>query len=121
MDDPTTKGPLSLRRERDRERESTCLLARARARRRRSSNAERVLWRHLRARRLMEYKFLRQLVIEPCIVDSARLEAGFIIEADGGQHSDEVACDARRTMRLEGTRGIGSCPLTPSLSRGRGS
>jgi hypothetical protein len=25
MDDPKTKGPLSLRRERDRERESTCV------------------------------------------------------------------------------------------------
>jgi hypothetical protein len=42
MDDPKTKGPLSLRGERDRERESTCLLARAHPLRRQSSNAERV-------------------------------------------------------------------------------
>jgi hypothetical protein len=56
-----------------------------RALRRQSSNAERVLWRHLRARRLMGYRFRRQVVIEPCIVDFACLEAGSIIEADGGQ------------------------------------
>jgi very-short-patch-repair endonuclease len=85
MDDSKMKGPLSLRRERDRERES-----------------QRVLWRHLRARRLMGYKFRRQVVIEPCIVDFACLEAGLIIEADGGQHGDQLACDARRTMRLDG-------------------
>jgi very-short-patch-repair endonuclease len=74
MDDPKTKGPLSLRRERDRERES-----------------KRVSWRHLRARRLLGCRFRRQVVIEPCIVDFPCLEAGSIIEADGGQHSDQVA------------------------------
>jgi hypothetical protein len=50
----------------------------------------------------MGCNFRRQVVIEPCIVDFACLEAGLIIEADGGPHSDQVACDARRTMRLEG-------------------
>jgi hypothetical protein len=73
-----------------------------RALRRQSSNAERVLWRDLRARRLLGYKFRRQVVIEPYIVDFACLEARLIIEADGGQHSDQVAYDARRTTRLEG-------------------
>jgi hypothetical protein len=73
-----------------------------RALRRQSSNAERVLWRDLRARRLLGYKFRRQVVIEPCIGDFACLEAGSIVEADGAQHSDQVACDARRTMQLEG-------------------
>ena len=101
MDDPKTKDPLS-RRERDRERESTYLLARARILRRQSSDAESVLWRHLRARRLMGYKFRRQVVIEPYIVDFVCLEARLIIEADGGQHSDQVTYDARRTVRLEG-------------------
>jgi hypothetical protein len=50
----------------------------------------------------MGYKFRRQVVIGPCIVGFACLEAGLIIKADGAQHSDQVACDARRTMRLEG-------------------
>ena len=100
MDGPKTKRPLS-RRERDRERESTCLLARARTLRRQSSDAESVLWRHLRARRLMGYKFRRQVVIEPYIVDFVCLEAGLIIEADGGQHSAQQSYDAMRTIRLE--------------------
>jgi hypothetical protein len=46
---------------------------RARALRRQSSNAECVLWRHLRARRLLGYKFRRQVVIEPYIVDFVSL------------------------------------------------
>jgi very-short-patch-repair endonuclease len=50
----------------------------------------------------MGYNFRRQVVIEPCIVDYACLEAGLIIEAAAGQHSDQLACDARRTMRLDG-------------------
>jgi very-short-patch-repair endonuclease len=101
MDDPKAKGPLS-RRERDRERESTYLLARARTLRRQSSDAENLLWRHLRARRLMGYKFRRQVVIKPYIVDFVCLEARLIVEADGGQHSDQIVYDARRTVRLEG-------------------
>ena len=101
MDDPKKKSPLS-RRERDRERESTYLLARARILRRQCSDAESVLWRHLRARRLMGYKFRRQVVIEPCIVDFVCLQAKLIIEADGGQHSDQMGYDAMRTVRLEG-------------------
>ena len=101
MDDPQTKGTLSLR-ERDRERESKTLLARARTLRRQSSEVENLLWRHLRARRLMGYKFRRQVVIKPYIVDFVCLEARLIIEADGGQHSNQVVYDARQTARLEG-------------------
>ncbi len=41
------------------------------------------------------------MVIEPYIVDFACMEARLIIEADGGQHSDQVAYDARRTACLE--------------------
>ena len=101
MDDPQMKGTLSLR-ERDRERESKTLLARARTLRRQSSEVENLLWRQLRARRLMGYKFRRQVVIKPYIVDFLCLEARLIIEADGGQHSNQVVYDARRTARLEG-------------------
>ena len=97
MDDPQTKRFLSRR-----ERESKTLLAYARTLRRRPSDAEIVLWRHLRARRLMGYKFRRQKVIEPYIVDFVCLEAGLIVEADGGQHYDQATYDARRTASLEG-------------------
>ena len=108
MEDPKTKGALSRREypkgghKRVRERESKNLLALARTLRSQSSDAENVLWRHLRARRLMGYKFRRQTVIEPYIVDFVCLEARLIIEADGGQHSDQEAYDARRTAWLEG-------------------
>jgi very-short-patch-repair endonuclease len=116
MDKPITKGPLSPRettpgmeeverrrmpKPRDRVRGSKKLLPRARELRRRSSEAERVLWKHLRQRRLNGYKFRRQVVIEPYIVDFVCMDAKLIIEADGGQHADQVAYDARRTARLE--------------------
>jgi hypothetical protein len=53
MDDPQTKGTLSLR-ERDRERESKILLARARTLRRQSSEVENLLWRQRRIGGLSE-------------------------------------------------------------------
>jgi very-short-patch-repair endonuclease len=103
MDDPKTKGPIACRDYPEgHKRESTYLLTRARTLRRQSSDAESVLWRHLRARRLMGYKFRRQVVIEPYIVDFVCLDARLIIEADGGQHSDQVSYDNDRTVRLEG-------------------
>ena len=66
-----------------------------------ASEAECLLWKHLRGRRVKDYKFRRQLVIEPYIVDFVCLEARLIIEADGGQHADQTAYDARRTVILE--------------------
>jgi very-short-patch-repair endonuclease len=47
------------------------------------------------------FKFRRQVVIEPYIVDFACFEARLIIEADGGQHAEQVKYDALRTMKLE--------------------
>jgi len=87
--------------ERGRERGTKNLLSRARTLRRQASDAECVLWKHLRGYRLKGYKFRRQVVIEPYIVDFVCLEAKLIIEADGGQHADQMAYDARRTARLE--------------------
>jgi very-short-patch-repair endonuclease len=76
--------------------------SRARALRRASSEAERRLWRYLRAHRFDGYKFRRQVVIAPYIVDFVCLEAMLIIEADGGQHSEQQAYAQRRTALLEG-------------------
>ncbi len=61
-----------------------------------------MLWQYLRNRQLLGYKFRRQAVIEPYIVDFACLEAKLIIEADGGQHAEQASYDARRSSRLEG-------------------
>ncbi len=61
-----------------------------------------MLWNHLRGRRVDGYKFRRQAVIEPYIVDFACFEAKLIIEVDGGQHMDQAVYDERRTESLEG-------------------
>jgi very-short-patch-repair endonuclease len=76
-------------------------LSRARALRRQSSEAERTLWKYLRGHRLKGFKFRRQVIIDPYIVDFACLEARLIVEADGGQHVEQMAYDKRRTSYLE--------------------
>ena len=58
----------------------------ARSLRKNSTNAERKLWQCLRKRQIGGYKFRRQLVIEPYIVDFVCLEKKLIVELDGGQH-----------------------------------
>jgi very-short-patch-repair endonuclease len=100
MDDPETKSPFSLR-EKDRTKGAMILTTRARALRRQGNRVEDILWKHLRGRRLMGYKFRRQVVVEPYIVDFMCVEAKLIIEADGGQHSNQVTYDDRRTASLE--------------------
>jgi very-short-patch-repair endonuclease len=69
--------------------------------RQQSTDAERLLWKYLRAHRMAGYKFKRQVVIEPYIVDFVCLEARLIVEADGGQHLEQTDADSRRTVFLE--------------------
>ena len=73
----------------------------ARKLRKESTDAERVLWKYLRAHRMAGFKFKRQFVIEPYIVDFVCIEARLIIEADGGQHLEQCAEDQARTEYLE--------------------
>jgi adenine-specific DNA-methyltransferase len=75
----------------------------ARSLRRTSTDAERALWYHLRARRLGGYKFRRQSPVGEHVADFACLEARLIVELDGGQHFDpeSVTADARRTVEME--------------------
>lgn len=84
-----------------RERQKT---QRARELRRDMTDAERLLWRHLRASQL-GYRFRRQHPIGPYIVDFACLSAKLVIELDGGQHADS-ASDAHRDafLRRQGFR-----------------
>ena len=65
----------------------------ARELRQQATDAERMLWKYLRAHRLADYKFRRQVVIEPYIVDFVCLEARLIVEADGGQHQEQAVDD----------------------------
>ncbi len=73
----------------------------ARKLRRQSTDAEKLLWYHLRAHRMAGFKFRRQFIIEPYIVDFACLEEKLIVEADGGQHVTQQNEDAARTAHLE--------------------
>jgi very-short-patch-repair endonuclease len=65
-----------------------------------STDAERKLWYHLRDRRLLGLKFVRQQPVGPFIADFACREADLIIELDGGQHDDAASRDDRRTAVL---------------------
>ena len=47
------------------------------------------------------YKFKRQVIIGPYIVDFVCFEARLVIEADGGQHVEQAVDDKRRTALLE--------------------
>ena len=75
----------------------------ARRLRRNSTQAEQKLWHRLRSRQLAGAKFRRQATIGPYVVDFLCIEAGLVIEADGGQHA--TADDAPRTACLE-ARGL---------------
>ncbi len=56
--------------------------------RRRSTDAEQILWSHIRAKRLEGLKFRRQHPIGKYIVDFICLERKIVIELDGGQHTE---------------------------------
>jgi very-short-patch-repair endonuclease len=66
----------------------------ARRLRRDMTEAEKVMWRILRARQLAGYKFRRQQPIDHYIVDFVCFSHRLVIEIDGGQHmeskSDEI-------------------------------
>jgi very-short-patch-repair endonuclease len=78
---------------------------RANARRMRGAltDAELKLWNELRAHRLMELGFRRQMPIGGYIVDFACPSHRLIVELDGSQHGadDNVRYDKERTSRLQ--------------------
>lgn len=64
------------------------------------TDAERLIWKHLRAHRFSGEKFRRQQPIGPYVVDFIHFGARLIIECDGGQHN-ENADDRRRDAWLQ--------------------
>ena len=58
----------------------------ARTLRRNQTDAERRLWGYLRDRRLDGWKFRRQHMFGPYVLDLYCAEAKLVIEVDGGQH-----------------------------------
>ncbi|QDF98465.1 ATP-dependent helicase HrpA [Azoarcus sp. DD4] len=71
----------------------------ARNLRRNSTDAERVLWRHLRGGQFGA-KFRRQHPFADYVLDFVCLELKLVVELDGGQHAERVAYDDARTAML---------------------
>ena len=66
------------------------------------TDAERLLWEHIRAKQL-SVKFNRQHIIGDFIVDFVCIEKGLVREVDGGYHSEygQIEKDELRTERLK--------------------
>ena len=69
--------------------------------RRNMTDAEKLLWRHLRGHRLAGQKFRRQQPLGSYVVDFVHFGARLIVEADGGQHNAS-SHDAQRDAWLKG-------------------
>ncbi|MDO9619497.1 MAG: DUF559 domain-containing protein [Pseudomonas sp.] len=76
---------------------------RARELRAAATDAESLLWRHLRSGQLGGIKFRRQHPMPPYILDFYCEAARLVVELDGPQHGEEI--DAQRTLSLE-ARGV---------------
>jgi adenine-specific DNA-methyltransferase len=76
-------------------------VARARSLRRDDTVAEARLWAALRDRRLGGFKWRRQVPRGAYILDFYCADARLVVELDGGQHSEAVRYDERRTAWLE--------------------
>ena len=74
---------------------------RAKHLRKNATNAERLLWHHLRRYQINGHKFRRQQPMGRYIVDFVCFEKKVIIELDGGHHSQQVEYDTTRTEWLE--------------------
>ena len=74
---------------------------RARELRQNQTKAETLLWNRLRNRQLLGLKFRRQRPIGSYIADFACLEAGLVIELDGGQHVEQASYDAARAQAMK--------------------
>ncbi len=71
----------------------------ARQLRREMTDAEQLMWFHLRNRSMLGAKFRRQCPVGPFVADFVCAEARLIVEIDGSQHGSDV--DAARTRFLE--------------------
>ena len=68
--------------------------------RKNQTDAENLIWRHLRRNQLEGFSFRRQHPIGKYIVDFVCLEKRLILEIDGGQHDLEKDKDGQRTNWL---------------------
>jgi len=59
------------------------------------TDAEKLLWKHLRAKQMEGLKFRRQQPIGNYVIDFICLEKSLVIEVDGGQHADNKKDEER--------------------------
>jgi very-short-patch-repair endonuclease len=80
------------------------LVTLARKLRRESTDAERLIWKYLKSKKLSGFKFRRQEPIGKYIADFVCFENKIIIEIDGSQHNMPVnrMNDEERTRWLKG-------------------
>jgi very-short-patch-repair endonuclease len=64
------------------------------------TDAERILWRHLRNRQMRAAKFRRQFPLGPYFADFCSPERRLIVELDGAQHFERTQEDEARTSFL---------------------
>ena len=74
---------------------------RARQLRNHPTDAESLLWQHLRRSQILGRKFRRQEPIGPYIVDFACFDPMLVIEIDGSQHAESIAHDAERFAEID--------------------
>ena len=80
-------------------------VARAKELRREMTDAEQLLWEHLRRNQLDGLHFRRQQVIDGFIVDFYCHGKGLVVEVDGGVHQQQPSYDVERD-RILSQRGL---------------
>ncbi len=60
------------------------------------TDAEKLLWKHLKSKRLTDTEFRRQQPIGNYIVDFVSFDEKLIVELDGGQHFEDKKRDQKR-------------------------
>jgi very-short-patch-repair endonuclease len=83
------------------EKQAKLRTGRARELRGASTDAERLLWRHLRNRQLEGLKFRRQAPLLGFHADFYCESANLVVELDGGQHAVQGDWDRNRTNVLQ--------------------
>ncbi|CAN7169228.1 DUF559 domain-containing protein [Pseudoxanthomonas sp. LjRoot143] len=68
------------------------------------TDAERKLWKYLRAGRLDGFKFRRQHPVPPYVLDFCCMECGLAVELDGSQHSESGDASRSRYLESQGWR-----------------
>ena len=69
--------------------------------RKRPTDAEQLLWNHLRMKQMEGLKFRRQPPVDKYIVDFVCFEMRLVIETDGGQHAAQKEKDIERDTYLK--------------------